>query len=101
MKIAIIKSDELYSLRMKDASGTMSASFLSFIRNVIKEVGKNSNTSDWDFSIGVSRRDSKDHFEVYEVQDYMGYLFLEYQRNLLEWFSRSHETESKLELNPF
>jgi hypothetical protein len=104
MKLAIIKCEDTYSVRMNDYSGKLTTAFLSFVRNLVNEIGKSTDGQDFSFSIGVTRKDvgKNSFYNVFEVPDYIGYLILEYQRELRENFNKVLEISQKeeSELNP-
>lgn len=85
MKIAITNSDQQYVLKMKDTSGDFAAIYIHFVRDLLSEVGvKQEFLPDWDFGVGVEPEDTsfEGNYVVYEVPDFVGYLILEYQRDL-------------------
>jgi hypothetical protein len=104
MKLAIIKCEDTYSVRMNDYSGKLTSAFLTFTRNLVKEIGTGIDTREYNFSIGITRKDveKSNFYDVFEVPDYIGYLILEYQRELRENFNKVVEISRKeeSELNP-
>lgn len=101
MKIAITRIEETYAQRMKDHSGRLSYSFLTFSRNLFKEIGEKTDIQGCSCSIGVTRKDILDlsTYEVFEVPEFIGYLVLEYQRELKEILISQSDTSLRHPIN--